>query len=297
MIRFEYTEPQTIEEAALLLSSEGLKNRIIAGGTDILVKIHDRVVAVDRLISLAKIPGLCFIDSTEDQVRVGAMTRLAALERSALVQQSLPVLYDGVKDLGSVQIRNVATVGGNICNAVPSADTIPPLLALGAEVSYWSSGQVKTRPLSEFFVGPGETLLGRGDILVDVRFKRPPLRASGYYLKLSRRKGMDIPLLGIAVQVKVSGNGSFCEDIRIALGVAGPTPLRAERAEGLLRGERLTDELLRLAGEVASQDAKPRDSFRCNAEYRRAMIKTLLPEVVKRALLRIGKTDEDNDPV
>ena len=108
---------------------------------------------------------------------------------------------------------------------------------------------------------------------------------------------MDIPLLGIAVQVTVSENRSTCEDIRIALGVAAPTPIRAERAEDLLKGERLTDELLRSAGEVASQDATPRDSFRCNAEYRRAMIKALLPEVVKKALMRIGKTDEDNDPV
>ena len=296
MFRFDYLEPRTLEEAASLLFPEDRESRIIAGGTDILVKIHDGKVRVDRLISLSRIPGLCFIDAPEDQIRIGAMTTLGALERSAPVQQFLPVLYDGLKDLGSVQIRNVATVGGNLCNAVPSADTIPPLLALGAEVSYWS-GQVKKRPLKEFFVGPGETLLGRGDILLDICLKRPPPRASGFYLKLSRRKGMDIPLLGVAVQLKVSENGSTCEDISIALGVAGPTPIRAERAEVLLKGERLTDELLRFAGEVASQDAKPRDSFRCNAEYRRAMIKALLPEVVKKALLRIGKTDENNDPV
>ena len=289
MIRFDYTEPQTIEEAALLLSSEGLRSRIIAGGTDILVKIHDRAVAVDRLISLSKIPGLRFISSDAAEIGFGAMTTLGELERSSLVQRSLPVLFDAVKDLGSVQIRNVATLGGNVCNAAPSADTLPPLLALKAEVTTWSTGGVKRRGLDEFFVGPGKTLLKQGEILQDIRLKPPPPRSSGFYLKLSRRRGMDIPLLGIAVQIQMDEHFSGCEDVSISMGVAAPTPIRARAAEDLLKGEKVTDRLLEAAGDLACKEAKPRDSFRCSGEYRRAMIKTLLPEVIKKAVSRIGK--------
>jgi len=287
MLHFDYIEPKTIHEAATFLSSREVRGKILAGGTDVLIQIRDRELTVDRLVSLSKIPGLSFLHSEGEEIGIGAMTTLGGLERSGFIKQSLPVLFDAVEQLGSVQIRNVATLGGNICNAAPSADTIPPLLVLRAQVTYWNAGKTRSVDLSEFFVAPGETILGPGDILMDIRFKRPQPQSSGAYLKFSRRKGMDIPLLGIAVQLQMDENLSFCQDVTIALGVAAPTPIRAKHAEEALRGEKVTDKVLEQVAGLACREARPRDSFRCTAEYRKAMIRALLPAVVRAAFSRI----------
>ena len=289
MLHFDYIEPTTLEEAASALSDHEVAGEIIAGGTDVLVQIKEEKLAVDRLVTLSKIPGLRMIHDDGQWINIGAMTTIRELETSDVIRKSVPVLFDAVKRLGSVQIRNVATVGGNICNAAPSADTIPALLALKAEVTYWSSNEMKTRKLREFFVGPGETVLKRGDILTSIRFEKPHPRSAGAYLKFSRRRGMDLPLLGIAVQLQMDEARSCCEDVTIALGVAAPTPIRVGGAEETLKGKRITEEILTRVSALASEEAKPRDSVRCSAEYRRAMINNLLPEVIKTALSRIPK--------
>ncbi len=292
MLHFDYVEPATLEEAASALSDHAVTARIIAGGTDVLVQIKQGKLAVDRLVSLTKIPGLRPIRCDADWVTIGAMTTIREIETSDFIRQSVPILFDAVERLGSVQIRNVATLGGNICNAAPSADTIPALLALKAEVIYWNSGQMKRHKLDEFFVGPGETVLNHGDIVTSIRFEKPHPRSAGAYLKFSRRKGMDLPLLGIAVHVQTDESLSRCEDVTIALGVAAPTPIRLMGVEKVLKGERITEKILAHAAVLASEEAKPRDSFRCSAAYRRAMIKNLLPEVINSALSRIARNKE-----
>ena len=287
MLHFDYIEPTTLEEAASALSDHEVAGEIIAGGTDVLVQIKEEKLAVDRLVTLSKIPGLRMIHDDGQWINIGAMTTIRELETSDVIRKSVPVLFDAVERLGSVQIRNVATVGGNVCNAAPSADTIPALLALKAEVTYWSSNEMKTRTLREFFVGPGETVLKRGDIVTAIRFGKPHPRSAGAYLKFSRRRGMDLPLLGIAVHLQMDEDRSRCEDVTIALGVAAPTPIRVTDAEEALKGQRITEEILTRVSALASEEAKPRDSVRCSAEYRRAMINNLLPEVIKTALSRI----------
>lgn len=289
MVRFDYIEPCSLKEATTLVSAQDTKGKIIAGGTDLLVQIKERKLDVDRLISLSKIPGLRFIHDDGRWINIGTMTTIRDLEQSSVVQKSLPVLFDAVEGFGSVQIRNVATLGGNICNGAPSADTLPPLLALRAQVTYQNSRGMKRQGLNEFFVGPGKTVLCREDILMEIHFEKPHTRSGGAYLKFSRRKGMDIPLLGIAVQLQTDESFSFFEEVTIALGVAAPTPIRAKQAEEVLKGEKVTEKILAYAAALASQGAKPRDSFRCSAEYRRAMIKNLLPKVIKSALSRIEK--------
>lgn len=292
MLHFDYIEPTTLEEAARALSVDDLVGKIIAGGTDILVQLKGEKLAVDRLVSLSRIPGLRSIHHDGQWVNIGAMTTIREIETSDFIRQSVPILFDAVERLGSVQIRNVATLGGNICNAAPSADTIPALLALKAEVAYWSSNEIKKQTLREFFVGPGETVLNRGDIVTSIRFEKPRPRSAGAYLKFSRRKGMDLPLLGIAVHVQTDESLFRCEDVTIALGVAAPTPIRLMGVEKVLKGERITEKILAHAAELASEEAKPRDSFRCSAAYRRAMIKNLLPEVINSALSRIARDKE-----
>lgn len=294
MLHFDYIEPTTLEEAASALSAQGVAGKIIAGGTDVLVQLKEDKFTVDRLVSLSMIPDLRSIHDDGQWVNIGAMTTIREIEISDFIRQSVPILFDAVERLGSVQIRNVATVGGNICNAAPSADTIPALLALKAEVIYWNSGQMKRHKLDEFFVGPGETVLSRGDIVTSIRFEKPHPLSAGAYLKFSRRKGMDLPLLGIAVHLQTDDSLSRCEDVTIAMGVAAPTPIRLTGVEKVLKGEKITDKILAHAAELASQEAKPRDSFRCTAAYRRAMIKNLLPEVISSARSRIGKNREQN---
>lgn len=290
MLHFDYIEPTTLEEAASALSAREVAGRIIAGGTDVLVQIKEQKLAVDLLVSLARIPGLRSIHHDEKWVNVGAMTTIREIETSDFIRQSVPILFDAVDQFGSVQTRNVATLGGNICNASPAADSVPALLALKAEVTYWNSGEMKRQNLHQFFVSPGKTILDRGDILASIRFEKPRPRSGGAYLKLSARNGMDLPLLSIAVQLQMDQNFSCCEDVAVALGAAAPTPIRATGAEKILKGERFTEEILAHAADRASQEARPRDDFRSSAEYRKAMIRNLLPEVVKRALSRIRQS-------
>jgi aerobic carbon-monoxide dehydrogenase medium subunit len=287
MLHFDYVEPTSLEEAVSALSTQEVSGKIIAGGTDVLVRIKEEKLSVDRLVSLSKVPGLRSINDDGAWVTVGAMTTIREVERSDVIRRSAPILFDAVERLGSVQIRNVATLGGNVCNAAPSADTVPALLALNAEVAYWNSGEMKKQHLREFFVGPSKTILEPKDILVSIRFKKPHMRSNGAYLKFSRRQGMDLPLLGIAVQLQMDEGFSRCEDAAIALGVAGPTPMRATEAEKILKGERITEDILARAADEASQEARPRDSFRSTAAYRRDMIRNLLPDVIRRALSRI----------
>jgi aerobic carbon-monoxide dehydrogenase medium subunit len=291
MLHFDYIEPPTLEEAASVLSSQEIAAHIIAGGTDVLVQIREKKLAVERLVSLSKIPGLRSIDHNGEWISIGAMTTITDMEISPVIRKSVPVLLDAAERLGSVQIRNVATVGGNICNAAPSADTIPALLTLKADVMIWSSGHMRRQELREFFLAPGKTTLNRGDIVTSIRFQKPHPLSAGAYLKFSRRKGMDLPLLGIAVQVQTDESFSRCEDVAVALGVAAPTPVRLTAVEKVLKGEKITEKILTHAAEVASQEAKPRDSFRSSAAYRRAMIRNLLPDVIKTALSRIPQVE------
>jgi len=287
MKRFDFMEPETLEEASLLLSDQKAECKIIAGGTDVIVRIKEKKLAMDRLVSLSKIKSLRYIRSEKQGVDIGAMSTMTDLENSELIKTCFPVLFDAMGKIGSVQIRNVATLGGNLCNAAPSADTAPPLLALDAEVRIWRSGVVKTQKLEEFFVGPSLTVLGSEDILTGIHIKRKDMPSSGAYLKFSRRKGMDIPLLGIAVQVSLDESCSFFEDVGIALGVAAPTPARMRQAEYSMKGEKITDKLLDHAADLACKQASPRDSMRCSSDYRMAMIRTLLPGVIKTAVSRI----------
>jgi len=287
MLHFDYIEPTTLEEAASALSAREVAGKIIAGGTDVVLQIKEEKLAVDLLVSLASIPGLRSIHHDEKWVTIGAMTTIRELETSGFIRQSAPILFDAADEFGSAQTRNVATLGGNICNASPAADSLPALLALKADVTYWNSGEMKRQDLHQFFMGSGKTILDRADILASIRFAKPHPRSAGAYLKFSSRNGMDLPLVSIGVQLQMDQYFSGCEDVTIALGAAAPTPMRATGAEKILKGERITEEILAYAADQASQEARPRDDFRASAGYRKAMIKNLLPVAINRALSRI----------
>lgn len=317
MIRYDYLKPSSLEEAIGLLKQYGGQAKLIAGGTDVMVDIRQKKYAPQVLISLRGIEGLSYIREEDGGLRIGALTTHRELEKSPLVRERLGALADAVDNLGSVQIRNVATIGGNICNAAPSADTAPPLLVLGASVRIKGSEGERVLPLEEFFLGPGETALKDDEILVEFIIPSPPPNSASAYWKHTRRQAMDLPIIGVAMMLAVEKTEApalkeafgreapleellgaldeselVCQEVRLALGVAAPTPMRASKAEEFLRGKRVTQEALLQFGEIASSEATPRDTVRGAAWYRREMIKVLPKRLALKCLERILHKDQ-----
>ena len=272
MNKFTYLWPRTLKETFLLLENYGEKAKLIAGGTDVMVWLKTTREAPEVLISLKHIPELNNI-SVNGTIRIGSCTTLTAIQRSSIIREKLPVLKDAVDNIGSVQIRNVGTIGGNICNAAPSADTGVALLTLGAKVRIVSSGGEKTEDLENFFLGPHKTILASGEIVSEFVFPQPPRHTGGAYWKHTRRKALQLPLIGVGVTLSFEDDLLTCTDAKIALGVAAPTPMRVKEAEKILIGCKIDNDLLNKAGEAAVKESRVRDSIRCSAWYRRAMIK------------------------
>jgi carbon-monoxide dehydrogenase medium subunit len=320
MKRFDYLKPKTLDEALALLNQYGKKAALIAGGTDVIVMIKQKTMAPDVLISLQGIPSFDQIQY-DGSLRIGAMVTHRALEKSELIRKEFSALADAVDVLGSIQIRNVATIGGNICTAAPSADTVAPLMVLGAQVKLKSAKSERTIPIEQFFTGPGETVLHQGEILTEISIPKPLPNTGSAYWKHQRRQALDLPILGVAVLISLDkatvtcsdilcttspistvlhsleGDEVVCKEIRIALGVAAPTPMRAIKAEKLLREQKISDELLEEVAETASKEAQPRDTIRGEAWYRREMIKVLVKRMVMKSIERVVRPEETVFPI
>ena len=283
----EYLRPKSMDEAISLNQRYGEKARYIAGGTDVIVKIKERQIRPEYLISLRGIPGLDQITYQEGELRIGALVTHRALELSAVIRKHFPILTDAVGNIGSVQIRNVATIGGNIVNAVPSADGATPLIALGAKIRLAGPKGERTMVLEDFFTGPGQTVLRQGEILREFIVPRLPPRTGGAYWKHMRRAAMELPILGVSVLLSLAEDMQTCEEARIGLGVMAPTPMRAKKAEAILRGKKLSADILEEAGKVAASESKPRDTARGEAWYRREMVEVLIPRLGRIAIDRV----------
>jgi carbon-monoxide dehydrogenase medium subunit len=288
MIDYEYKKPKSLDEVFALMKTYGADSRLIAGGTDLMVAMRRARKSPAVLISLRGIDDLRYLRK-DDAYHVGALTTHRMLECSPLAREELTALQEGAAKVGSVQIRNVATVGGNICNAAPSADTAGPLLALGAVVVLRGPEGERRIPLAEFFKGPGKTVRERDEILVELDV---PLEMGGYgsaYWKHSRREAMNLPLVGIAAAARLTAEG-LVEDARIALTVAAPTPVRALKAEAFLKGKAPEQEVLAEAGKIASSPdcCSPRDSLRCDAWYREEIIRVYVARMLALAVERAG---------
>jgi CO/xanthine dehydrogenase FAD-binding subunit len=288
MPSFEYLKPTSIDEAISLIESHGEKAKYIAGGTDVITKIKEKKITPHYLISLRHLPDLAYIQRDQEGIlRIGALTTHRMLEKSPLIQNHYPAIYDAVQNIGSVQVRNVATIGGNICNAVPSADGIIPLLTLGAHLTLVGPKGKRSLPLKSFFLGPGQTLMEHGEILTE--FFIPPLlpRTSGAYIKHTRREAMELPILGVGMVLSLAEDHKTCLKARIGLGVAAPTPIRAVLAEEVMTGKEVNEQTLAETGQVAAKETKMRDSIRGQAWYRREMVGVLINRLGLRCLERI----------
>ncbi len=289
MKKFEYLIPTSLNEAISLYESHAERAKYIAGGTDVMVKIKEGKMAPDYLISLKNILGQerQFLKHENDTLRISALATHRVLEESSLVRTQYPILYDAVKNIGSVQIRNVATIGGNLVNAVPSADGAIPLIALDAKVSIVGPKGERNMDLVRFFLGPGQCDLEHGEILTEITI--PPLlpRTGSAYIKHGRREAMELPMLGVGVLLSLKEDLQTCLKARVCLGVAAPTPFRAQMAEEFLEGKIIDAEILAEAGKIAGKESRVRDSIRGVAWYRREMVGVLVKRMGLKALERI----------
>jgi carbon-monoxide dehydrogenase medium subunit len=294
MRQFTYLIPKTLDEAISLLESHGQRARYVAGGTDVLVKIKEGKLAPDYLISLKHIIGQDrpFLNQETGELYIGAFCTHRSIEKSPLVQHHYPILHDAVKNIGSVQIRNVATIGGNLVNAVPSADGAIPLIALDAKANIYGTKGQRSIDLKRFFLGPGQCDLEGGEILTEIVI--PPLaqRTGSAYAKHGRREAMELPMLGVGVLLNLEEDLATCTKARICLGVAAPTPFRALEAEKYLQGKIVDEENLSEAGRIAGQESKVRDSIRGVAWYRREMVGVLVKRMGLKALERARGNSE-----
>ncbi len=281
---FEFLNPSSLEDVFELLVRYGNEAKCLAGGTDLLVQMKQRRILPKRLINLLPLSELKGIHKAEDSLRIGALTRHVDLERSAFLEKGWNLLALAATKIGSPQIRHLGTIGGNLCNASPSADTAPPLLVLHATVCLSSLKGNRQIPLEAFLTGPGQTGLREDEILKEVILPKPPEGSLFTYLKLGRRKSMDLALVSVAVLVTINPERKTFEQVRLALGSVAPTPIRARAAEKQLGGNLIGEEAIREAAETAAQECQPMTDLRATAEYRREMVKVLVERAVKQSL-------------
>jgi aerobic carbon-monoxide dehydrogenase medium subunit len=285
-----YFLPQTLGECLEYLSAHNGRARIIAGGTDMIPQLRRREFQADYLVDLSRIPGLGFIRLENDQIIMGPLVTHARICASGLLREKAPALVEGAAALGSPQIRNISTVGGNLVSGEPAADTSLPLVALDGAVKILSSNGEREVPLSEFFLGPGRTVVdSRREILTEIRFRALGENQGSCYLRLSKRKGLSLPILALAVTAAVDPARNIFREVRLAVGPVAPVPFRAARAEGALHSAPIGAEGIEEAAEIAAEEANPRSSaLRGSAEYRKEMVKVLVRRGLLRALERAG---------
>lgn len=280
MRRFEYFEPRSLDEAVALLSRHNGSASVLAGGTDLLVEIKEQIRRPDQVINIKKIPGMDRLSyDPAVGLKFGALVTAREIEISPVVRRTYRGLGQAVDELGSIQVRNRATIAGNICRASPSADTLPPLIAHGASVTVFGRGGERRSVLEEFFLGPGKTALRPDEIVTAIELPATAPRSASTYIKQGRRKAMELATVGVAVTLTL--DGERCDDIRIVLGAVAPTPIRGRRAEAMVQGRILDDALLEAAGQAAMQESCPISNVRGSAAYRREMVAVLTARAIR----------------
>ena len=284
--KIEYVTPKTIEEARSLVLKYKGEAKIIAGGTDLVVQMKHKEVLPKHIINIRGISGQDYIVHDEKEgLRIGALATMRSIEVSPVVREKFNILARAASMLGTWQVRNRATIAGNLCNAAPSAETAPPLIVLGAKAKIMGADGERTVPIENFFIGPGQTILKPGEILTEIQVPNLLPRSGGIYIKHTLRKALDLAIVGVAALVTMDGD--ILSDVKIALGAVAPTPVRATRAEDVLRGNKINDDLLQKAAQTAFNQCSPIDDVRSSAEYRCKMIQVLVPRAIKQAVEQV----------
>ncbi len=287
--RFDLFEPRTIGEALELLASGGRRAAPLAGGTDLLVNMKKTCSGPEILVSLHRVPGLDLIAEKDGFVTIGPLVTMASLLGDPVVAARLPVLVDGAGSVAAPLIRNRATVGGNLCNARPCADTAPPLMALDARVVLATSQNEREAPLDTMIKGPGETIIRPTELLTAIKVPRPQGYSSGSYRTAIRRQTMDITVTGVAAQVTLDRPGGTVTAARIFAASVAPVPLRLPETERTVIGQSLTTAVLARAEECAANEVRPIDDLRGEAWYRRHVSGVLARQTLAEAGTRAGE--------
>ena len=284
MARFDYLEPRSLEEALQMLADGGEGTRLVAGSTDFLVRFRTGFWLPEKVVCMQHVPGLGDIDWNEaDGLSLGSMATVQAIEQHPIVRRRYPALAAGATAFAGVQVRNLATIGGNACNASPAGDTLPALLAYNAECRIVGLGGERWLPINEFFLGPGRTALQPGEILTELRLPTPEPNSGGLYIKHSPRGAMDISAVGVASVVSLADDGA-CSVVRIGLGAVAPTPIRAAAAEGRLVDQAPNAGNIAESARIASEATNPISDVRSSAEYRKDMVRVLTQRTLQYAV-------------
>ena len=287
--QFDYIAPTTVHEAVAALVKGGRDTRVMAGGTDLIVKIRHRMLFPKCIVNLKRIAGLDAItDDKKNGLTIGATALLADVAAHKGIRRHYPTVAEAAGATANVQVRNMGTVVGNLCNASPSADNAPTLMAMAATVDLAGPTGSRSVLLDQFFQGPGITALKAGEIVTAVRVP-PPVAGSGTaYHSLSQRGKLDCSAVGVGTMVILNGN--HCTDARIIVGACAPVPMRTRAAEKMLIGKKMTDTLIRQAAQKASEETSPITDVRASAPYRWKMVSVLtiraLTDARKMALRR-----------
>lgn len=273
MRRFELALPDSLDDCLRLLAERGAEAKTVAGGTDLLPQMKNGLLKPGLVVDLSGVDELQRLEAGPDGLRVGAAVSARTLELADEVRTGYHALADGAALVGSVQVRNLATLGGNVCNAAPSADMAPPLLTLEAEAVVAGPNGRRRVPLADFFVGVRQTVLGPDELLVEIVIPPAGARSGGSYLRHTPRRELDIAVVGVACQLTF--DDGRCTKARIALAAVAPTPLRATAAEAALEGQEVTPQLIERAAGLAVDAARPISDQRGSAEFRRHLVRVL----------------------
>jgi carbon-monoxide dehydrogenase medium subunit len=284
---FDYHRPETIEEACSLLGDLGASARVIAGGTDLLVDLKRGLAQTEHLVTLRGIPELSSIEKDPDgTLRLGPMVTPNEVGYSSIVREAHLALSEAALTMAAYQIRNRATIGGNLVSAVPSADMPPILIAMGARLVLMSPAGRREMPLVDFFEGPRETQLGEAEIVSQIVVPPPPERSGAFYIKHSLRDASALAVVGVAAHVQLEKN--VCKSARIVLGAVAPTPIIAKKASAALAGLSNDEETIAGIAKTAAEEAKPISDLRGSADYRREIVRVLTERAVSVAFERAG---------
>ena len=284
---FEYLRPSSIPEAISLLEQHGDDAKILSGGQSLIPMMKLRLARPAYLIDINRIAGLSYIKEEDGHLKIGGLIREAELEESPIVHRKFPILIDTEHVIADPQVRNLATVAGNLAHGDPANDHPATMLSLGAKVVAVGPKGQRVIPIEGFFVSVFTTALEPDEIVTEIRIPLPPPRSGGAYFKLERKVG-DFATAAVAAQLTLDGNGT-CQQAGIGLTNVGPTPVKARKAESFLRGKKLDEATVRQAAQLAADEAQPSSDLRGPAEYKKGLVKELAARALTRAAERASK--------
>jgi len=284
---FEYLRPKTVPEAVAMLEQHGAEAKILSGGQSLIPMMKLRLARPGFLIDINRIAGLSYVKEEGGYLKIGGLTREAELEASPLVRTKYPILFDTAHVIADPQVRNMATVGGNLAHGDPANDHPATMMALGAQVVATGPKGERVISIENFFLSLFSTALQQEEILTEIRIPVPPARSGGAYFKLERKVG-DFATAAVAAQLTLDEKGT-CQKVGMGLTNVGPTPVKARKAEEFLRGKKLDEANIKQAAQLAADESTPSSDLRGPVEYKKGLVKELTKRALSRAAERAGK--------